>query len=727
MTGTLTPKIEVLDDEENIINFNLDDEASRNNSLDEDTDVAETVNYIQLFNLYPLIVSKTSNEVRKPFGNVNQFLYVNGNAFEGKTINDLLHGRGEFYWADTGTRYIGDFKENRITGRGKITWLNQSEYIGDVVDGIRHGIGTYTDTNGLQYIGQWKNGKKHGKGRLNYTTDGSVYYDGEWHCGLRHGYGVYRYPNGATYEGQWKDGKRNGEGTMHWSDRDEIYTGSWVDGKQHGLGCHAWHILRVRTSQYCLPNVYDDNLKHGTGTLILKDGRIFERTFYEDRFIDTSSDSIPQSVDQPSLERLDTRVPLVTEYMTDPTEEDNFKDTSDSNLLESYLKPHISPLDYNTSEFQKIQNVITTYLAPLRSIYRFYGKLGMTQLPDNTIILRYVQFCQFLKDCKLHQHTSLAALDRIIAISFGSEDSDETSVQNPEKLISFGSFVNIVVILACNLYTQEEFIWLKRAIRANQVMLYYLEKSKDILSYLQPFHQAYRFFVRIKRRFQKAVLPPPYTITMRTFLFILKDFNLFDRKLTASDVVEALCKSNPVSGTIDEYNADTELTFFDFFEAVIHCASVSFLKKDEPYEEKMKLSVIDLSAKQSRRLSRRPSTSRQSKTNYNKKLKEKKSKMKRNIDVRKSSISPEFQSEKPEKQNGSPEEIYSQEEQLQQNNSELGKTDVTIQSETERWDFYIKSFVEKFLTSVEKLQIQYNRVYSTDQLNVSPTQLLIRS
>ncbi|CAH8663624.1 unnamed protein product [Heterobilharzia americana] len=412
--------------------------------------------------------------------------------------------------------------------------------------------------------------------------------------------------------------------------------------------------------------------------------------------------------------------------MTDPTEEDNFKDTSDSNLLESYLKPHISPLDYNTSEFQKIQNVITTYLAPLRSIYRFYGKLGMTQLPDNTIILRYVQFCQFLKDCKLHQHTSLAALDRIIAISFGSEDSDETSVQNPEKLISFGSFVNIVVILACNLYTQEEFYLAEKSNKSkpSDALLYLLtqaiipnackisgiiyqdlEKSKDILSYLQPFHQAYRFFVRIKRR----------------------DFNLFDRKLTASDVVEALCKSNPVSGTIDEYNADTELTFFDFFEAVIHCASVSFLKKDEPYEEKMKLSVIDLSAKQSRRLSRRPSTSRQSKTNYNKKLKEKKSKMKRNIDVRKSSISPEFQSEKPEKQNGSPEEIYSQEEQLQQNNSELGKTDVTIQSETERWDFYIKSFVEKFLTSVEKLQIQYNRVYSTDQLNVSPTQLLIRS
>ncbi|VDP45567.1 unnamed protein product [Schistosoma margrebowiei] len=416
MTSPPTPKIEILDDEENIVNLEGEEDThdkylSTLSASDEDLN-----NYVQLFDLYPQIL--------------------------------------------------------------------RNEYIGDVVDGIRHGFGTYTDSNGLQYTGQWKNGKKQGKGRLNYTTDGSIHYDGEWDSGLRHGYGVYHYSNRATYEGQWKDGKRHGEGTMHWSDRDEIYTGSWVDGKQNGLGCHAWHILRVRTSQYSLPNVYDgqwangkrnglgtfhypngskyvgywkDDLKHGKGTLILKDGRIFERTFYEDRLIDENSDSLPSSVDQLSLERLDTRIPLVTECLSDPNEKSSIlKDTSDSNLLENYLKPHISPSDYTHSELQNMQNVITAYLTQLRSIYRFYGKLGMKQLPDNTIILRYVQFCQFLKDCKLHQHTSLAALDRIIAVSYGFEDGDDSCVQNPEKLISFGTFVNILVILACNLYTQEE-------------------------------------------------------------------------------------------------------------------------------------------------------------------------------------------------------------------------------------------------------------------------------
>nr|CAH8872626.1 unnamed protein product [Trichobilharzia regenti] len=601
---------------------------------------------MRLFDLYP-IITRFSEEFKKGRGNVVQIEYANGNTFEGKTVNDLLQGHGEFYWSKTGATYTGDFKANTITGRGKIVWLNKSEYVGDVVNGIRHGNGKYTDSNGLEYIGQWKNGKKHGKGRLNFTSDGSVYYDGDWYCGLRHGYGVYHYSNGATYEGQWKDGKRHGEGTMHWSDRDEIYTGSWVNGKQHGLGCHAWHILRVRTSQYCLPNVYDgqwadgkrnglgtfhypngskyvgywkDNLKHGKGTLILKDGRIFERTFYEDRLVNPDADSMPPSVDQPSLERQDTRVPLATDCISDSTEKSGvFKDTSDSNLLESYLKPHISPSDYNCYELQNMQNVITTYLAPLRSIYRFYGKLGMTQLPDNTVILRYVQFCQFLKDCKLHLHTSLAALDRIIAISFGNEDIDETCVQNPEKLISFGSFVNILVILACSLYTQEELYISEKghkskpsdallclltqaifpnACKASGILYQDSEKSKEIHLFLQPLYQAYRFIVHMKRRFQTTISRPPYTMTIRTFIFILKDFNMLDSKITVRDVVEILCKCNPVAGTIDEYNTDTELTFFDFFEALIHCTLIILLKKDEPQEnlieEKTKVSMTDL-------------------------------------------------------------------------------------------------------------------------------------
>ncbi|OON16365.1 MORN repeat protein [Opisthorchis viverrini] len=101
------------------------------------------------------------------------------------------------------------------------------------------------------------------QGRLEYTSDGSCYYEGDWFEDIRQGYGVSKYPDGTTYEGEWFDGNRCGYGTMHWKDRDEIYSGRWVAGKQEGQGSHAWHILRVRTTQYTLPNVYDGEWKNG--------------------------------------------------------------------------------------------------------------------------------------------------------------------------------------------------------------------------------------------------------------------------------------------------------------------------------------------------------------------------------------------------------------------------------------------------------------------------------
>ncbi|TNN20146.1 Radial spoke head, partial [Schistosoma japonicum] len=425
--------------------------------------------------------------------------------------------------------------------------------------------------------------------------------------------------------------------------------------------------------------------------------------------------------------------------LSDSTEKINtFKDTSDSNLLENYLKPHISPSDYTHAELQNMQNVITTYLTPLRSIYRYYGKLSVKQLPDNTIILRYIQFCQFLKDCKLHQHTSLAALDRIIAISYGSEDIDEINVQNPEKLISFGTFVNILVILACNLYTQEEYYMhektnkskpsdallclltqaiIPNACKLSGVIYQDVEKSKEIQLFLQPLHQAYKFLVGITRKFQKSILPPPYTITIRNFLFILKDFKLFDRRLVVKDVIEVLCKCNPVAGTIDEYNSDTELTFFDFYEALIQCTMISILKKDEPQtdnvEDKIETLTLDVTDMPNRKISHRPSTSKQLKSNTSKKQKEKKNKIKRSTSNRKISLSQEI--EKTENQNEPLDEMLDQEEQSPQQDAKLTETDSLIQSEPETWESSMKYFLNKFLQSIEELQFLHSRIYHLDQ------------
>ncbi|VDP64791.1 unnamed protein product, partial [Schistosoma mattheei] len=142
------------------------------------------------------------------------------------------------------------------------------------------------------------------------------------------------------------------------------------------------------------------------------------------------------------------------------------------------------------------------------------------------------------------------------------------------------------------------------------------------------------------------------------------DFNLLNRKLTVKDVLESVCKCNPVVGTIEEYNSDAELTFFDFFEALIHCTLILMLEKDEPQvdsvDNKIKTIKPDLTIKQT------------------------------------------------------PDGLIDQEEQLLRRNPELDKTSSSIQCEVETWESCMRNFLNKFLQSVEELQILHNRVY---QLN----------
>ncbi|KER20965.1 hypothetical protein T265_10598 [Opisthorchis viverrini] len=91
------------------------------------------------------------------------------------------------------------------------------------------------------------------QGRLEYTSDGSCYYEGDWFEDIRQGYGVSKYPDGTTYEGEWFDGNRCGYGTMHWKDRDEIYSGRWVAGKQMcEAGERLLRLLRLGLLSPCV-------------------------------------------------------------------------------------------------------------------------------------------------------------------------------------------------------------------------------------------------------------------------------------------------------------------------------------------------------------------------------------------------------------------------------------------------------------------------------------------
>ena len=63
------------------------------------------------------------------------------------------------------------------------------------------------------YVGDLKDGKRHGQGKLTFS-DGRKY-EGEYRDDKRHGQGTEIYSDGSSYEGEWKDGKRHGLSLIH--------------------------------------------------------------------------------------------------------------------------------------------------------------------------------------------------------------------------------------------------------------------------------------------------------------------------------------------------------------------------------------------------------------------------------------------------------------------------------------------------------------------------------
>lgn len=109
-------------------------------------------------------------------------------AKTGCQSGDCKNGFGTWVW-DSGSKYVGDFKNDMCHGKGTYTWYNGDVYVGDYMYDKCHGEGTSTYANGMKYSGQFLEGKKHGKGLLTY-------------------------PNGMKYIGEFKDDMFNGVGTL---------------------------------------------------------------------------------------------------------------------------------------------------------------------------------------------------------------------------------------------------------------------------------------------------------------------------------------------------------------------------------------------------------------------------------------------------------------------------------------------------------------------------------
>ena len=61
------------------------------------------------------------------------FYYVNGDIYDGEWQAHVRHGLGTYTYADTGSQYVGMWKEGRRDGHGELIH-NNHKFVGQFVD-----------------------------------------------------------------------------------------------------------------------------------------------------------------------------------------------------------------------------------------------------------------------------------------------------------------------------------------------------------------------------------------------------------------------------------------------------------------------------------------------------------------------------------------------------------------------------------------------------------------
>ena len=144
---------------------------------------------------------------------------------------------GTYIWMEgkfKGDKYVGEFKNGKMQGRGIFTWITGSKYIGEFKDNKRHGYAIYTWANGDKYVGEFKNNKRNGQGIYVFGAKSKWAgdkYVGEYKNSLKHGQGTYTFANGAKDEGEFKNDKLNGYAIRYDKNGNILKEGIWKDDK----------------------------------------------------------------------------------------------------------------------------------------------------------------------------------------------------------------------------------------------------------------------------------------------------------------------------------------------------------------------------------------------------------------------------------------------------------------------------------------------------------------
>lgn len=181
-------------------------------------------------------------------------IYPNGEKYIGQFSDNKLNGKGKYI--KNGGVYYGEWLNDQRHGHGEEVWKNGDRYIGEYQHNKKHGKGKLIMKNGQTYVGQFENDKMNGIGSLQFDKSDSNYYKGHFLDNTMSGQGKRVTPE-YTYEGQFLNNKPNGQGKIIYRKSKLIYQGAFANGKKSGQGI----LIDVSTGQQVTQNWSNGVLK----------------------------------------------------------------------------------------------------------------------------------------------------------------------------------------------------------------------------------------------------------------------------------------------------------------------------------------------------------------------------------------------------------------------------------------------------------------------------------
>ena len=197
-----------------------------------------------------------------------RMFWPNGDRYTGSFKNGQFRGHGRLEFSG-GAVYEGEFTNGAITGAGTLHYANGDRYTGKLIFGRAHGQGVL-ETRGSRYEGEFRDDRYHGMGKLT-DKDGNVY-TGAFADGLFQGRGVYATTDGRLYNGEFVAGNFTGTG-IYTDSAGTHYEGGFENWVFHGKG----RLRDEEGDQYI--GHFDRGSLMGAGEYIGKDGSRYQGDF----------------------------------------------------------------------------------------------------------------------------------------------------------------------------------------------------------------------------------------------------------------------------------------------------------------------------------------------------------------------------------------------------------------------------------------------------------------